>query len=114
MSDPAALAQVRRWTALHPERMREIRRAEARTRDKVIQREHDRKYRAAHHEARNLAARCKVFIKVARRWIAEGCVPPYKYPGCGLPLIGFRRKPKNPRVPLPPSRLDTNPRRSMA
>jgi hypothetical protein len=82
MSDPAALAQVRRWRALHPERMREIRRAEARTRDRAIQREHDRKYRETHREARKLAARCKVSIKVARRWIAEGRVPAHVYAGC--------------------------------
>jgi hypothetical protein len=82
MSDPAALAQVRRWRALHPARMREIRRAEARTRNRSRQREHDRKYRAANRNARNVAYRCKVAIKIARIWIASDRVPPYKYPGC--------------------------------
>jgi hypothetical protein len=82
MSDPAALAQVRRWRALHPERMREIRRAEARTRNRSRQQAHDRKYRAADREARNLAYRSGVTIKIARIWIASGRVPPYKYPAC--------------------------------
>ena len=84
MSDPAALAQVRRWRALHPERMREIRRAEARTRNRSRQQAHYRKYRAANREARNLAYRCRVTIKIARLWIAQGRAPPYKYLGCAL------------------------------
>jgi hypothetical protein len=82
VSDPAALAQVRRWRALHPERMREIRRVEARTRNRSRQQAHDRKYRAANREARNLAYRSGVTIKIARIWISSGRVPPYKYPGC--------------------------------
>jgi hypothetical protein len=71
MSDPAALAQVRRWRALHPERMRELRRAEARKRNRAGMRDYDRTYRAANREARNLARRTKVFVKVAKRWIAR-------------------------------------------
>ena len=79
MSDPAALAQVRKWRALHRDRMREIRRAEARRRNRSRQKEHDRKYHAANRKARNLAYRCRVSIKVARLWITQGRVPPYKY-----------------------------------
>jgi hypothetical protein len=81
MTDPAALVRVRRWRALHPERMRELRRAEARKRNRARQREHDRRYRASNREARNVAQRCRVTMKVARRWISEGRVPGYKKPG---------------------------------
>jgi hypothetical protein len=81
MSDPAAVAQVRRWRALHPARMREIRRIEARNRDRARQREHDRRYRTRNRLARNLAQRCRVSLTVARRWIAEGRVPAYRRSG---------------------------------
>ena len=81
MSDPAALARVRRWRVLHWKRMRELRRAEARKRNRARMREYDRAYRAANREARNLARRSGVSVNVARRWLVEGRVPPYKRPG---------------------------------
>jgi hypothetical protein len=60
--------------------MRQLRRNEARRRNRARMRAYDRRYRATHRKARNLARRCGVSVKAARLWIAEQRVPPYKKP----------------------------------
>jgi hypothetical protein len=81
MPDPATQAAKRRWSIKNRERQREIWRAWARNRDGGAMKAIRRKYEADNWEARNLRSRCKVSIAVARSWIAEGHVPPYKRPG---------------------------------
>jgi hypothetical protein len=81
MPDPATQAAKRRWSAAHKERQRQIWRDWARNRDPEAMREIRRRYEDDHRAARDLRNRCKVSIKVARRWIAEGRVPPYERPG---------------------------------
>ncbi|MGB8484650.1 MAG: hypothetical protein WCD67_00120 [Xanthobacteraceae bacterium] len=78
MVDPATQAAKRRWSIKNRDRQREIWRDWARNRDPETMREIRRKYEANHRSARNLRNRCKVSIKVARRWIAECRVPPLR------------------------------------
>ena len=81
MPDPASRAAKRRWSIENRKHQREIWRAWARKRDCEAMKAIRRKYEADNCEARNLRNRCKVSIAVARWWIAEGHVPPYKRPG---------------------------------
>jgi hypothetical protein len=81
MPDPATQAAKRRWSIKNRQRQREIWRDWARNRDPEAMREIRRKYEDDHRAARNLSNRCKVSVRVARRWISEGRVPPYERPG---------------------------------
>jgi hypothetical protein len=77
MPDPATQAAKRRWSIKNRTRQREIWRDWARNRDHEAMREIRRKYETKNREARTLRNRCKVSVRVARRWIAEGRVPSY-------------------------------------
>jgi hypothetical protein len=81
MPDPATQAAKRRWSIKNRARQREIWRAWARNRDPEAMKAIRCKYEADNCEARNLRNRCNVSIAVARSWIAEDQVPPYKRPG---------------------------------
>ncbi len=84
MTDPAKIAANARWRARNKDKVRKAQRIrDARKTGTLAKRIKDQNWRDRNREVRALAIRCGVSVKVARMWIAEGRVPPYKHRGYG-------------------------------